>query len=124
MLFVEYPAPDANPSGRDVECDAENHDWTHGQAISFRVKPQHAVRVSVSFLDRNRVAYTWWTDLNAGVWQLVRVPFDRIRPNPYFQPPDARGGAPLDVSQVSRIAFAPHDQTSGHLTIGKFLVTQ
>ena len=100
VLFVAYPAPTADPAGRDVHCDAENHDWTGGRAISFHVKPAQPMRLSVSFLDRNRVAYTAWTELKGGVWQQVRIPFDEIRPNPYFQRPDAKTGASLDVSAV------------------------
>jgi hypothetical protein len=123
VLLVEYPAPTGDPAGRDVQCAAENQDWTGGRAISFQIKPSHPTRLSVSFLDRNRVAYTAWTELKGGVWQVVRIPFDEIRPNPFFQPPGAKTGAPLDVSEVKGIAFAPHDQTSGRLTIGKFVVT-
>lgn len=82
------------------------------------------MKLSLSFIDRNRVAYTAWRELKGGVWQLVRIPFDEIRPNPFFQPPDAKTGAPLDVSQVKGIAFAPHDQTSGALAIGKFAVSR
>ena len=82
------------------------------------------MRLSVSFLDRNRIAYTAWTELKGGAWQLVRIPFDEIRPNPYFQPPDAKTGASLDVSAVGSIAFAPHDQTAGRLAIGRFVVSR
>ena len=78
----------------------------------------------MSFLDRNRVAYTAWTDLKGGVWQLVRIPLDEFRANPFFQPPDAKTGAPIDVSEVKGIAFAPHDETSGRLAIGKFVASQ
>lgn len=123
VLLVEYPAPSGNPAGRDVQCDAEHQDWSAGQAISFQIKPAHAVRLSVSFLDRNGVVYTTWTELNGGAWQQVRIPFDQMRPNPYFQPPDARTGRPIDVSEVKAIAFAPHDQTEGRLAIGSFVVT-
>jgi hypothetical protein len=124
VLFVDYPAPTADPAGRDVQCEARNHDWTGGRAVSFRVKPERSMRLSVSFLDRNRVAYTAWTELKGGVWQLVRIPFDQIRPNPYFQLPDAKTGAPIDVSAVKTIAFAPQDQTAGRLTIGRFVVSK
>jgi hypothetical protein len=124
VLFVEYPVPTDDPAGRDVQCDAENHDWTGGRAISFQIKPSHALRLSLSFLDRNRVAYTAWTELKGGNWQSVRIAFDEIRPNPYFQPPEAKLGAPIDVSDVKAIAFAPHDRTSGHLAISKFVVLQ
>jgi len=54
----------------------------------------------------------------------VRIPFAEIRPNPYFQPPGAKTGTPLDVSDVKWIAFAPQDQAPGRLAIGRFLVLQ
>ena len=82
------------------------------------------MRLSVSFLDRNHVAYTAWRGLTGSVWQLVRIPFDEIRPNPFFQPPDARTGRPLDVSDARFIAFAPQDKTAGRLTVGKFVVSK
>jgi hypothetical protein len=47
-----------------------------------------------------------------------------IRPNPYFQPPDAKLGFAVDVSDVRFIAFAPQDPTSGRLAISKFVVVK
>ena len=123
MLLVEYPAPTGDPAARDVRCAAEHQDWTAGRAISFRIKPDHPVRLSVSFVDRNRVVYTTWTDLQGDVWQVVRIPFGEIRPNPYLQPLDAKAGTPLDVSDVKGIAFAPQDRVSGRLAIGRFVVS-
>ena len=61
----------------------------------------------MSFLDRNRVVYTSWTDLKEGVWQAVRLAVAEMKPNPYFQPPDAKQGRAIDVSDVGFIAFAP-----------------
>ena len=122
VLLVEYPASTGNPAERDIWCDAQNVDWTQGRAISFQVKPDHALRLSVSFLDRNRVAYTSWTELQGTAWQTVRISFDQIRPNPYFQPPGAKTGAPIDVSEVTRIGFAPQHQAAGRLAISRFVV--
>jgi hypothetical protein len=122
LLLVDYPAPTGNPGGRDVWCDAENADWTAGRAISFDARSDAAVRISVSFLDRNRVAYTSWSELPAGVWQTVRIAFDSIRPNPYFQPPGADTAAPIDVSRVDRIGFAPQGPTAGRLAVGRIVV--
>jgi hypothetical protein len=59
-------------------------------------------------MDRNRVAYTALVDLRSGQWEAVVIPFDEIAPNPYFQPPGANTEAPLDVSKVERIGFAPN----------------
>ena len=124
VLLVEYPPPTGDPAARDVRCDTENQDWTAGRAITFQIKPAHPMRFSLSFVDRHRVAYTAWVELTGGEWQLVRIPFDDIRPNPYFQPPDARTGMPLDVSEVMAIAFAPQDRTSGRFAIGPFVVSK
>jgi hypothetical protein len=124
VLFVEYPIPTGDPAGRDVQCDAENRDWTAGRSIAFQIKPSHDLRLSISFFDRNRVVYTAWRDLKGDMWQRVRIAFDEIRPNPYFQPPGAKTGAPLDLSDVKFIAFAPQDQASGRLALGKFVVVK
>lgn len=124
VLFVDYPEPTDDPAGRDVWCDAENTDWTVGHAISFRIKPAAPLKLSVSFLDRNRVAYTTWIELQGGVWQPVLIPFDEMRPNPYFQPPDAKTGLPIDVSDTKGIGFAPQDRTAGHLAISKLVVVR
>ena len=122
VLVVEYPTPARDPAARDVQCTAENRNWSAGRAIVFQIKSDHAMRFSLSFFDRNRVAYTMWSELKGGVWQLIRVPFDEIRPNPYFQRADAKTGTSIDVSDVSGIAFAPQDQSSGRFTIGPLVV--
>ena len=122
VLFVEYPAPGANPAGRDVWSEVEDRNWTVGREIAFRIRPDHALRLSVSFLDRNRVAYTHWAALQGDAWQTVRIPFDQIRPNPYFQPPGANTGVPIDVSEVARLGFAPQDPSAGQLIVGRLVV--
>jgi len=122
VLLVEYPAATANRAARDVWCEAEHSDWTARRAISFQAKPDHAMRLSVSFMDRNRVAYTSWSDLRAGEWQTVRIAFEQIRPNPYFQPPGAQTGAPLDVSDVKAIGFAPQDPGPGRIALSRFVI--
>lgn len=124
VLSIEYPAPTDDPAGRDVWCDAQHRDWTLGRAIAFRAKPDRPVRLSLSFLDRNQVAYTSWTDLEGGVWQTVRIPFDQIRPNPYFQPPGADTDAPIDVGDVAEFGFAPQGDAAGRLSIGRFVLAE
>ncbi|HEX3851083.1 MAG TPA: carbohydrate binding domain-containing protein [Polyangiaceae bacterium] len=122
-LTVEYPKPSDNEAARDVWCEAQNRDWRPGGAISFRVKPDHAVKLSVSFIDRNGVAYTAWVmAAQPGVWQTLHISLTEIRPNPYFQPPNAKTGAPLDVSEVTSIGLAPHDDVAGRFEIGGFVL--
>ena len=47
-----------------------------------------------------------------------------IRPNQFFQPPGAKTGAPLDVSDVKFVAFAPQDQAAGRFAIGRIVVSR
>src|SRR5262245_39340689 len=123
VLVVEYPAPSGDPAARDIRCAAQNQDWSAGKAIEFRIKPDQALRLSLSFIDRNGVVYTAWRDLKGGEWQAVRIPFDEIRPNPYFQPPGAKTGSPIDVSLVRFIAFAPQDKMAGRLQISALFLS-
>jgi hypothetical protein len=124
VLSVAYPESTGNPAGRDVWCDAEDRNWTEGRAISFKVRSDQALRLSVSFMDGNRVAYTHWLDVTGGAWQTMEIPFSDIKPNPYFQPPGADRTAPLDVSNVARLGFAPQTPGAGHLTIGPLLIVR
>jgi hypothetical protein len=122
VLVVEYPAPGSHPAARDIWFDVENPNWRTGKSIVFNARADHAIKLSVSFMDRNRVVYTSWTELRAGEWQTVQIRLSEIRPNPYFQPPGAKKGAPLDVSEVTRIGVAPQDSGAGRLAIGQLVL--
>ena len=67
---------------------------------------------------------TSWTDLPGSGWHTVRVVFDSIRPNPYFQPPQARKGSKLDVREMSSLGLAPQDKAAGRLWIRKLLLVR
>ena len=120
VLVVEYPEASANPAARDVQCVAEHTDWSGNRGIAFQVRSEQAIRMSVSFVDRNQVVYTAYVDLKGGEWQAVQIAFDSITPNRFFQPPDAKTGSPIDVSDVKFIAFAPQDKASGRLMVTSF----
>lgn len=124
VLQVIYPASTDDPAGRDIWCDAIDTDWRVGHAIHFRAKPAQPVRLSVSFLGGNRVAYTSWADLKGGEWQTVRIGLDEIQPNPYFQPPGADENSPIDVSNVARIGFAPQTPEEGELMISPLRIVE
>mmetsp|Transcript_1530 Transcript_1530/g.5264 ORF Transcript_1530/g.5264 Transcript_1530/m.5264 type:complete len:255 (-) Transcript_1530:194-958(-) len=116
------PAAADDPAARDVWCAAPTEDWSSKSALCFRIKPETVpLKLSVSFLDANFVAYTAWRDLVQG-WQDIRLPLDAMKPNPYFQPPFAKTGHPIDVSRVTEIGFAPQSQPPGRLTITPFFL--
>lgn len=122
ILIVEYPASAGKPAERDVWCDARDHDWSSGRGIALQVKPDQSIRLSVSFIGTNGVAYTAWSDLAAGMWQPIEIRFADIQPNPFFQPPGANRDAPLDVSNVKRIGFAPQVKAAGRMAVSRFVV--
>ena len=124
LLVVEYPRPTDDPASRDVWIDVEQRDWSGARAIEFQARSEHPTRLSVSFLDGNRVAYTHWSDLVGTGWHTVRVVFDSIKPNPYVQPPDANKDVTLDVSSMSSVGLAPRDSTTGTLWIRKLLLVR
>jgi hypothetical protein len=124
VLEVDYPAASPDPAARDVWCDVESRDWTRGSVIRFGIKPDRAIPISVSFLDGNRVAYTAFVSLQAGVWQTVRIPLDSIEPNPYFQPPGADLDARLDVRDVARIGLAPQDPEAGRFSLTDIVLVE
>jgi hypothetical protein len=69
VLLVEYPAPTDDPAGPDIQCVAETKTGPVG-ARFHQIRPTHSMRLSLSFVDRNRVAYTASAELKGGVWQL------------------------------------------------------
>jgi len=122
VLFVDYPSAGNDPAGRDIHLEAEQRDWSGASAIAFQIRSPQPVRVSVSFVDRNQVAYTTWVNALGDSWHLISLPFRDLRPNPYFQPPGAKTGAPLDISDVSGISFAPQDSAAGRFAISQFVL--
>jgi hypothetical protein len=124
VLTVIYPAASANPAARDVQIAAEKTDWSGGQGIVFHAKAEHPMRISISFIDRNHVAYTAYVNLTSNNWEQVAIAFDQIEPNAFFQPPDAKKGSAIDVSDVKFIAFAPQEKGAGQVAVTAFTVVK
>jgi hypothetical protein len=123
VLFVDYPKSLAEPAARDVWVEAEVTDWSRARALSFRIKPDLAVKLSVSFIDRNRVGYTSWIELTGEQWNDVQLTLDAFRPNPRLQPPDAKPGLPVDLTEVKAFGFAPEGGAPGRLALTSFRLT-
>jgi hypothetical protein len=123
-LVVDYPLSTGRPDERDIWLDVEHTNWSQGAGICFLARPSSALRLSVSFMGTNGVAYTAWANLDAGAWQPVKILFVDIRPNPYFQPPGINPNAPINVSLVKQLGFAPQDKGPGRIAISKVQLCQ
>lgn len=120
-LAIDYQAAQG-PADRDTWFDVDLHDWSGAVAVGLRIRSEQPLHMSLSFFDGNRVAYTAWADVRAGAWQDVRVSLETIRPNPYFQRPDAKVGAPLDLRDIEMLAFAPQVPGPGRLLVGDLVL--
>ena len=104
----------------DVWSEPRASDWSKAGALSFRIKPDAAISLSVSFMDANHAGYTQQTQqLVAGAWQTVSLPFDKFWLNP-FGPQGDVPGQPQDRSHVAAFGFAPHGCANGHFLIDDF----
>jgi len=104
----------------DVWSETRVHDWTQAGALWFRIKPDAAMSLSVSFLDGNHAGYTQKTQpLAPGVWQSVRLPLEQFQLNP-FGPQGDQPGRPVDFAAVQALGFAPVGCSNGHFLIDDF----
>jgi hypothetical protein len=108
----------------DVWSAPRSRDWSQASALSFRIKPDAAISLSVSFMDANHAGYTQKTaPLVPGTWQTVSLPFDQFLFNPHGPPGDTPG-APLNRSNVEAFGFAPEGCANGHFAIDDFVLAR
>jgi hypothetical protein len=108
----------------DVWSAPRTRDWSQASALSFRIKPDAALSLSVSFMDTNHAGYTQKTaPLVAGSWQTVTLPFDKFWFNPHGPAGDTPG-APLNRVSVEAFGFAPEGCANGHFVIDDFVLTR
>lgn len=123
-LSVEYGCSGTEQRALlDVWSEPRTSDWSTASALSFRIKPDAAISLSVSFMDANHAGYTQKTPpLVANVWQTVRLPFDKFWLNP-FGPQGDTPGRPQDRTKVQAFGFAPDGCTNGHFLIDDFTLS-
>ena len=123
VLIVDYPAPTDDPAGRDVQCAAENQDWTGGRAIHFRSSrpfPQAFVVVPGSESCRiHGVDGAEGRFLAAGSDSARRDSSESFLSTSRRQDRSANRRERREGHRVP-----PQDETSGRLAIGKFVVTK
>jgi hypothetical protein len=104
----------------DVWNEARFTDWHDAGALSFSIKPDAELSLSVSFMDGHGTGYTSKTEqLSPGAWQVVTLPLNKFWHNP-FGPPGDHPGTPVDTSRVTAFGFAPEGCQSGHFIIDDF----
>jgi len=92
-------------------------DLSKAGAIRFKAQSTVAGEVQIAVLDNNKVQYiakfpvtTAWTD--------VTLNLSTLQKDPYYTPPDAILGKPMDLSVVKGMNFAPQAPGPSVLSIG------
>lgn len=76
-------------------------DWSGAKSLKLMVKSGAPVELELAFNDANQNAYLAPSVTTAGKgWQELEVPFSGFHLNEYYQPPQAKKGAALDLSHV------------------------
>jgi hypothetical protein len=93
-------------------------DWSAGKSLTLRVQAAAPVDLELAFNDANQNAYLApAVHYDGKGWQTLTVPLAGFQLNAYYQPPEAKKGAPLDLSHIE--TFNIGVKTTGQ---GRFLV--
>jgi hypothetical protein len=88
--------------------DWMGQDWNGAKSVELRVYSKEPLVLELAFNDANQNAYLSTGGVTTGKgWETLKVPFSSFVLNPYYQPPQAKKGAALDLSHVETFNVAP-----------------
>jgi hypothetical protein len=88
-------------------------DWngvnlTHADALKVEVRSAEVLSLRMAFNDAHQNAYVSSpVSIPKGDWTVLRFPITSFSLNPYYQPPLAEKGAPLDLSKLEAFNIEP-----------------
>jgi hypothetical protein len=86
--------------------DWTGQDWRKAKVMLVTLKAESDGDYTVGFNDAGQNAYVARFHAKAGDWQTVSVPFSAFVLNPFYQPPQAKGGE-QDLSRIETFNLAP-----------------
>jgi hypothetical protein len=88
--------------------DWNGQDWRGMRVLRFRLRTSQVLRLQLGFNDANQNAYVATVSVPpSAAWQWVDLPFSSFQLNPYYQPPEAKRGAVLNLSRIETLNIAP-----------------
>jgi hypothetical protein len=105
-----------------VGDDWNGQDWRGAKTMTLQVDSDFPLSLELGFNDAKQNSYTATTPQTQGKgWETLVIPFSSFQLNPYFQPPEAKKGAPQDLSKLETFNLAP--KTEGKHSFKVRLVT-
>ncbi len=92
-------------------------DLSKSASFKFSVKSTVAGDVQMAITDAFKVQYIAKFQATTA-WTEVNIPFASFSKDPYYTPPDAIAGHPLDMSKVGNLNFSPQVDGTSVLLIG------
>ena len=114
FLLINYNLVQGGYCGMWYKAGNFDADLSGASAIYVTVYCKSPIVLGMALLDKNHNQYV--ADLpstQGGKWETVSVPLSSFHLDPYYAPPDAVKGAPMDFSLVKTFNFQPK-------TVGKF----
>ncbi len=91
-----------------VGDDWNGQDWRGAKTLTLQVYSDFPLTLELGFNDAKQNAYTALAPPTQGKgWETIQMPFSSFQLNPYWQPPEAKKGAPQDLSKLETFNISP-----------------
>lgn len=123
-LVIEYDLKQGGYAGMyhrtGTSWDGQN--WNGGKTISFNLYCKQPLVIGLAIKDKNNNQYVANSAMSkGGKWEKVTVNLSDFKLDPYYTPPDAIKGAPLDLGGVKNLNIQA--QTVGKYTLSIDAIT-
>ena len=116
FLLINYTLAQGGYCGMWYKAGNFDANLSGNSAINVTVYCKSPIVLGMALLDKNHNQYVAeLPSTQGGKWETVSVPLSAFKLDPYYTPPDAVKGAPMDLSLVKTFNFQPK-------TVGKFNV--
>jgi hypothetical protein len=83
-------------------------DLSGNNSLRFKIKSSAAGEVQIALKDSYNVQYSAHFPVFSGDWTEVTVPFSTFNKDPYYTPPDAIPGHPMDLTMTKSMNLQPN----------------
>jgi sialate O-acetylesterase len=98
-----------------------SYDLSGKKKMIFQARATLPGEVQVALKDKWNVQYVAKVQVRFKQWTKIKISFSDFEKDPYYTPPNAEPGHPMDFSQVSGMNFGPQAKGKGEIWIGPVL---
>lgn len=99
-------------------CSIPASDLSKNTSLRFKARAAAPVALQIGLLDANKAQYITTVAVTAKDWTEVTVPFSSFIKDPYYTPPGARLGHPMDLTRTTNLNFMPRTPGRSVVEIG------